>query len=404
MTVLDAEGVAGLLAAVESAEGAALPAALSAAATTLFGAAATARLYLADYRLDCLFPLGGGEARQGDPVAVEGSAAGRVFASGASSVEERGGLVVCRAVVAVRGDRLGVLEVAAGQPVEERFAGLVETVAAAAGRAVRLGTRSSDVFERAVRSQRLSLAAELQWQLLPGRGYRGEGFELAGQLEPAYHVAGDSFDWAVDEEQLWVAVFDGPGRGIAAAQTCALAVTAARNARRSGLGLADQAGMVDEALHAAFDGTVAVQALLARFDRRKGALDALAAGSPWLVRQRRRRVERVDLEPQLPFGMFEGTRYRVETAPADPGDRYMILSDGFHAARPNRRPAFGADKLPGVVRSLRLLPPAEAVRHLVGELLEYHVGTPIGDDAAAIVIDWRPEGPGSKPDRRRGPR
>ena len=70
----------------------------------------------------------------------------------------------------------------------------------------------------AARTQRLTLAAEMQWELLPGRSRIRPSFSLAGQLEPAYAVRGDSFDWADDERP---AVADdaqrhrrGRGRGV----------------------------------------------------------------------------------------------------------------------------------------------------------------------------------------------
>ena len=42
------------------------------------------------------------------------------------------------------------------------------------------------------------LAAELQWSLLPPLTYAAGGVTVAGALEPAYDIAGDTIDYAVD--------------------------------------------------------------------------------------------------------------------------------------------------------------------------------------------------------------
>ena len=46
----------------------------------------------------------------------------------------------------------------------------------------------------------------------------GSAVTVAGGLEPAYTVAGDSLDYAVDSDVARFAVFDGMGHGLASAQ------------------------------------------------------------------------------------------------------------------------------------------------------------------------------------------
>ena len=52
----------------------------------------------------------------------------------------------------------------------------------------------TDRYRQVGRRSRLTMAAELQWELLPGRSLGDERFQVAGQLEPAYAVFGDHFD------------------------------------------------------------------------------------------------------------------------------------------------------------------------------------------------------------------
>jgi hypothetical protein len=52
----------------------------------------------------------------------------------------------------------------------------------------------TDRFFQARRRQPLSLSAEMQWVLLPPLIMTNAQVAVAGILEPAYDVAGDSFD------------------------------------------------------------------------------------------------------------------------------------------------------------------------------------------------------------------
>jgi serine phosphatase RsbU (regulator of sigma subunit) len=119
----------------------------------------------------------------------------------------------------------------------------------------------TDIVERARRERPLELPAEMQWSMLPIRAYSCGPFSLAGQLVPAYEVGGDLFDYAVQTDELFVTVIDAMGHGLRASLLGTLAITALRNARRTGLALADQLRQADRVLHSQFGGEQLVTAL-----------------------------------------------------------------------------------------------------------------------------------------------
>ncbi len=128
-------------------------------------------------------------------------------------------------------------------------------VAELLGHAIVVAERDTDVYRQARRVGRLTLAAEMQWELLPGpglclRGVRGR--RPAGA--PAYAVRGDNFDWSSDAHRLTLSIINGMGDGIHASLLTHLAVGALRNARRAGLPVADQARLADQALYAQHHG------------------------------------------------------------------------------------------------------------------------------------------------------
>jgi hypothetical protein len=118
------------------------------------------------------------------------------------------------APVTARGDVIGVLEMLL--PVDAD-ADTIDDVAAAAhalGYVVIVNRRFTDLFEWGQRSQPFSLAAEIQRRLLPTSLTCEAGqFTVAGALEPAGNVGGDTFDYALDRHTLHVSLTDaGAGR------------------------------------------------------------------------------------------------------------------------------------------------------------------------------------------------
>jgi stage II sporulation SpoE-like protein len=333
-------------------------------------------LFQVDYRLAALLPLTEGEA-----LTAAGHPAWRCFDHQEPIVVDRVGYVP----VSMRGERQGVLRLA---PVPDDRAVLDELfgIATALGHELVAVNQGTDVYRAARRSRRLTLAAEMQWELLPGRSRIRPSFSLAGQLEPAYAVRGDSFDWSDDGQRLWLSTINGMGEGVAASVLTALATHALRNARRGGLGLADQAALADQALYAMHRGEQHVSVLLLELDLAAGTLTVVDAGSPRLVLLRAGEVVELPLEAQFPLGMFDGTDYREQCFALSRGDRLFVLSDGVLDAT-SRELRYGETALDRFLRRTGPMEPLEAVRSLIGDLRAFVAGDLI-DDAVVVCLDW----------------
>ena len=106
-------------------------------------------------------------------------------------------------------ERLGVIGVTVADPAAvDRDGGLLRTrllrFAALAAELVMTKTLYGDTLVRLRRRQQVGLAAEMQWALLPPLTFASRQVTIAAALEPAYEVAGDSVDYAVDAAaHLW---------------------------------------------------------------------------------------------------------------------------------------------------------------------------------------------------------
>jgi serine phosphatase RsbU (regulator of sigma subunit) len=287
------------------------------------------------------------------------------------------------------GERVGVLLVETTLPAG---AGLTEQLTVIADDltvALLAAGHNTDRYREVTRRQRLTMAAELQWDLLPGRSLGDDRFLLAGQLEPAYDVHGDHFDWALTGDRLTVTVLNGFADGMAAAQLTATAVAAMRNARRSGANLVEQAELASDAVYARNTGDAHAATLLLEIDLVTGQAEAVDAGSPQAMIARAGEIRPVHLDQQLPLGMFGDTRYETQRFRLEPGDRLLVVSDGVHAATPGGRAPYGESGLISALRRTRLQPATEAVGTVMRSLREYHAGQDPDDDAVTVCLDWR---------------
>ncbi|MEV5826358.1 PP2C family protein-serine/threonine phosphatase [Spirillospora sp. NPDC052242] len=390
--------------ALRSAPAHALPEALAAALAEARPGLAAVRLLVNDYHSRVLLPVpplgapaGTRAAGNGDGAGglrIRGTNAGRAFVSRGpvrlSPGRDGGGAApeVLFVPVTSRGERMGVLELSAADPwTDGELAGLVE-IGEVLGSALKVAWHHTDRYERARRHKRLTLAAELQWQLLPGHACTGDRFSLAGHLEPAYSIGGDNFDWSTEHDHLALTVTNGSGTGIQAALLTSLTVGAMRNARRSGADIAEQASLANDMVHVRYGGREFTETLVMRIDLADGVVHVIDAGSPRILRMRGTDVTTVELEQQLPLGMFPDTEYKPQRFRLEPGDRLVVVSDGVFSAR-TARGEFGATALEQATRRTRLQDAAEVPLTVIDELIEYHEGADLADDAVVVCLDWK---------------
>jgi serine phosphatase RsbU (regulator of sigma subunit) len=340
-------------------------------------ALAGAELLLVDYRLGALLPVGGGE-----PVTGAGESPWHCF-DHQSEVIDGTDLYL---PVTARGERIGVLHCSPA-PEDMDVRGELAEVATLLAHELQAAAAGTDRYRIAARTRRLTLAAEMQWELLPGRSRSGPAYSLAGQLEPSYSVNGDSFDWAEHDGRLLLSVLNGMGEGVSASLLTALATHALRNARRAGIALADQVALADQAVFAEHRGDRHVSALMLELDLARGELTVIDAGSPRLLLLRDGAVEDLPLEAQFPLGMFEGSDYVAQKFALRTADRLFIVSDGVaQAAAAAGR--YGDAALTRFVRRTRVMAPLQAVRSLLGDLRSFLASGELEDDAVAVCLDW----------------
>ncbi len=376
-----------LLRALDKARPDAIAAVLRDVVAQQFGAT-TVQILLADHQLSTLRPVGSG----GAAAAIDDSAAGEAFTTQRTvTVPRRPEGVRVHLPVSVGGDRMGVLRLDVPQHLTDEQLDQLSDLATLSGYALNATSRQTDLLHRAARSHRMTLGAELQWQLIPARARVAPEYQLAGHLEPAYAVYADNFDWSDNDGTLLVSITDAANHARTTPLLTTLAVTAARNARRAGLGVADQACLADQAIYAHHQGAHSVDSLLLSIDIATGRASVVKAGSPDLVLLRDGLQQPIELVDQIPLGMFEATDYVTQSFNLTTGDRLVLVSDGV--TRALSTPAtHGRDRMAEILSNTLEDAPTRVVRTIIDALIDHPTTNGLTDDATVVCVDWM--GPG----------
>jgi hypothetical protein len=367
-----------------------------------------ARVFVADLRDDALCELTGrgpdaGEG--GTRFPIDGSVPGIAFRENRplSEVEDAGAGERWWVPVLDGTERLGVLRVDLDADVHEPAA---EPTGAAPDRLDGLAVArmlsslvglhlvskrpSSDAYARLTRKGRMSVAAELEWNLMPPLSFANGDVVVAAAAEPAYDIGGDAFDYGVAGGKLHVAVFDAMGHDSFSGLTASVAVAAFRNERRQGGGLVGVGEGIERVLIEHFHGNRYATAVLADLDLASGEFSWVSRGHPPpIIIRGGRWVSGLECEPAHPLGMGLGLPVTVCREQLKAGDRIVLYTDGITEARDRTVDEFGVARFVEFINRHHAegLPVPETLRRLMRAILAHNQGR-LADDATVLCLEW----------------
>jgi serine phosphatase RsbU (regulator of sigma subunit) len=350
-------------------------------------------VYLADFSHRSLVPIALLRTRHGsDPVEGEediaSTMAGRAFTQRAPVTAERED--GCRVWVPILEGtrRTGVLAVTVPS-VDDPTLDDLQMLGILTGLALAATAPLSDLSHLRRSGQDMSLAATMQWALMPPLSAATEQASIAGVLEPAYDIAGDGFDYAINGDLVEFAILDGMGHGVASSMLTGLAIGAYRHARRQHRSVLDMHKAVETAIAGQYDGEAFATGIIGRLSTSTGELDWSCAGHPApLLLRGRKVISELECSPAMPYGLGDEPptlgRYSLQ-----PGDAVLLYTDGVIEARTPTGEEFGLDRLRDLLEreasSGRM--GEELLRRLVRAVLDHQV-TELRDDATLMLVQW----------------
>ncbi|MEU4038624.1 PP2C family protein-serine/threonine phosphatase [Streptomyces collinus] len=347
------------------------------------------QILLQDYGQLLLVPLPGEGLEGGAPHVIDDAASGHCFLDALTVELPLDDGVRLHLPLLDGGDQVGVMAVTLDRVDDDdrrmlrRLSNLVADL---------LVTKHgySDLFFRTRRGEAMSVAAEIQWSLLPPLAMIMPRVAVAGVLEPAYDLAGDSFDYALNGDVLHVAVIDAMGHGLGAATMATVAIGAYRHARRLRTGLKEIYAFMDEAVAEQFGADHFVTAQMMQLDTTTGHLQWVNAGHPAPLLVRDHRVTRQLVGPTtLPVGLG-GAEPEVSELGLERGDRLLCFTDGLIEEHAAGEEQFGEDQLIDWVNRLEATGRGvRAVARALSHTLKRARGGHTTDDATLLLVEWR---------------
>jgi sigma-B regulation protein RsbU (phosphoserine phosphatase) len=241
----------------------------------------------------------------------------------------------------------------------------------------------------------LRIAREIQMGILPAdpsAATRDTGLSVHAVIEPAREVGGDLYEvLRGSDDRVVIALGDVSGKGIPAALFMAVAVTVLRT-------LARQIAEPDEILRRLNDELaeqnprgmfVTLQCLV--FDLKQRRVSCAGAGHHQLA------VVSPGREPRLacpstgrPAGLMPFNPIERETLPLEPGDTFVLFSDGVSEAMSPDEDFFGEERLLKSLAAVVGSTPVETITRVMADLRGFTAGAKQSDDITLLAVQYAP--------------
>jgi phosphoserine phosphatase RsbU/P len=239
----------------------------------------------------------------------------------------------------------------------------------------------------------MEMAQEIQLSILPHQTPTLKGLEIASRYLPMSSVAGDFYDYiVVDEKHVGILVADVSGHGLPAALIASMLkfALAAQSAHAS------DPALVLAGLNRSMCGQFKhhfVTAVYVFVDMEKNTVSYAGAGHPPLLLWRTSTACASEVtENGLLIGMFPKATYSLVEIPLEPGDKFVIYTDGILETRSPSGQEFGADLFKEFLEANHNLNADAFADLLLAELnawSEHPNGEGREDDITLLVIDFR---------------
>jgi phosphoserine phosphatase RsbU/P len=241
----------------------------------------------------------------------------------------------------------------------------------------------------------LLIAREIQMGILPAdlaAPTRHSALDVHAIIEPAQKVGGDLYEvLRAADDRLVIALGDVSGKGIPAALFMAVAVTVLRTLARH---LVDPAEILrrlnDELAERNPRGMfVTMQCLV--FDLTARQVSFAGAGHHQLAIVSRGRLPRLAcVSSGLPAGLMAFNPIERETLALEPGDTFVLFSDGVSEAMNDADDFYGEDRLMAVLAAEADGTVADIVMRVVADVHAFANGAKQSDDITVLAVRYAP--------------
>lgn len=243
----------------------------------------------------------------------------------------------------------------------------------------------------AVPQHEIAVAQEIQGYLLPSQVPMIEGYELSAYYHPCAYIGGDYYDFIeLDAEHLGILVADVSGKGLPGAMVMVQTRTLMRAEAKQTLSPREAMVRMNRGLAGEIPKNMFVTMFYALLNIPRSELTICSAGHNAMMiwRQRASRCAAVTTNG-LALGIDKGPRFEKSvqetTIPFDPGDRFIIYTDGLSEAMNSEGELFGIERLAAKFRHFSTTDCSGFITTLLASLNGFRAGAPPSDDLTFIT-------------------
>ena len=234
----------------------------------------------------------------------------------------------------------------------------------------------------------LRLAQELQRSILPEQAPRLDRLDVAHAYRPSSEVGGDFYDFYTPAPgRLLIALGDASGHGLDASMVGSMAKSALYlqvSARRD---LASAMAEINRMMHDTLGRRRLMTLALLEIDTGRGTLSWVNAGQLFPILVRSGEIRELE-QPSYPLGVRRETSYQVRTEMLEPGDRLLLLTDGYVEAADAAGEPYGWAPLTSRLSTLASEAPQSTVELLLDDLIGFLGSESPQDDVTLISVAY----------------
>ena len=239
----------------------------------------------------------------------------------------------------------------------------------------------------------LEMARQIQLSILPHAIPKLPGLEIAARFLPMTSVAGDFYDFIqIDGKHIGILIADVSGHGLPSA----LIASMLQVSLTGQAGHASEPSKVLAGLNRALCGKFTDNFVTAAYvfvDLEKSLMRYAGAGHPPVLQWRNSTGKTAKvLENGLVLGMFGEAIYEALEFPLEPGDRYVLYTDGVPEAANPSEEQFGVERFMRFIENNKHLGADQFVQTFLTELSRWSGRTAEQgqqDDITLLVVDFK---------------
>jgi sigma-B regulation protein RsbU (phosphoserine phosphatase) len=274
------------------------------------------------------------------------------------------------------------------EPFNDNDLRLLSIIAAQSGQLIRNSQLQQEALETKRMEQELAMARKIQQSLLPKKTPETKNLEIASFFNPTDEVGGDYYDYfPLEEDRIGIVLADVSGHGASAALVMTM-VKGIIHSITHKFETTDQVlAEMNSILSPIIPRDMFVTTIFLVFDLKKRLLRYSNAGhSPLLFfNTQAKACQLIELKgPAL--GLTNLSVYQEKEISLNPGDLFLIYTDGVTEAFNEQGEMFEESRLIQAVEEVSQDPAQKIIEHVNSKLKGFVNNAPQNDDVAMITV------------------